>query len=566
MADTYSRVKSNLVAILQDSDHRVVALSGKWGTGKTYLWRAVEAELFGSKSKREQPVYVSTFGAKSVNDLKLRILQNAYLTDATTARTLMKTGGGVVRDLLKKFTGYSTEEAALLWLPNLIASRLIVIDDVERKHRSLDIDEFLGLIDEYSENYKTRFLILLNTDKLADSAMWAMLHEKVIDVEVILNPSAIESFEIAAQGRSCPHLAEIRAAIVTLKLNNIRVIKRVLKTIRRIADAGGTDDIAPERWIPSTVFLTAAHYRSVENAPPFEYLTSFNSFSRAFERDSAQRSPQELEWDTLLEKLGIRFADDYEQILQEYLTSGLLDEQRLKKQFAEYTRDALNTHAANQRDEFFTALWWDPTKSETDLIAMARALLHTVDVMSPGTITNVIDAVEELGDKALAREFLDKWTQSAVTRPEYQQIEERMFEDHINKLNADVLTTLNQMRDKQHPPLTVVEALERIVKNSGWGEREKIALARSTVQDYEEALAQIKNDELSYFLKEHLGWLRHGPYDKNFKIGADNFLAACRNIVIANESGRLAKMIVRSFKSNGFAEALDVPASIVMPD
>ncbi len=197
---------------------------------------------------------------------------------------------------------------------------------------------------------------------------------------------------------------------------------------------------------------------------------------------------------------------------------------------------------------------------------MARALLHTVDVMSPGTITNVIDAVEELGDKALAREFLDKWTQSAVTRPEYQQIEERMFEDHINKLNADVLTTLNQMRDKQHPPLTVVEALERIVKNSGWGEREKIALARSTVQDYEEALAQIKNDELSYFLKEHLGWLRHGPYDKNFKIGADNFLAACRNIVIANESGRLAKMIVRSFKSNGFAEALDVPASIVMPD
>jgi tRNA A37 threonylcarbamoyladenosine biosynthesis protein TsaE len=70
MTDTYSRVKNNLVTILQNVDHRVVALSGKWGTGKTYLWQAVKSELFGTKNKSEQPVYVSTFGAKTNNDLK----------------------------------------------------------------------------------------------------------------------------------------------------------------------------------------------------------------------------------------------------------------------------------------------------------------------------------------------------------------------------------------------------------------------------------------------------------------------------------------------------------------
>jgi hypothetical protein len=424
----------------------------------------------------------------------------------------MKTGGGVVRELLKKYTGYSAEEAALLWLPNLVAGRLIVIDDVERKHRSLDIDEFLGLIDEYSENHKTRFLILLNTDKLADLAMWATLHEKVIDVEVILNPSAAECFDIAARGKSCPHIDEIRAATVTLKLNNIRVIERILKTIQRIADAIGIDFVPPARWIPSTVFLTAAHYRAIENAPPFEYVTSFNSFARAFERESTERSPQELEWDALLDKLGIRLADDYEETLQEYLTSGLLDVQRLKTQFTQYLRDAANADASNQRNQFFTTLRWDPYKSNSDLLDMARALLPTVDVMSPGDITDVLVAIEELGDNSLTSRFLDKWIESAVTRPEYQQIEERVFEGHFRRLNTKVLATLNQMRDKQHPPLTVVQALERIVKNSGWGERERIALARSTVQDYEKALRQIRGDTLRHFLKEHLGWLTGPPH------------------------------------------------------
>ncbi|MFY9327482.1 MAG: P-loop NTPase fold protein [Georgfuchsia sp.] len=557
MTDTYSHVKSNLVAILRDADYRVIALSGKWGTGKTYLWRAVKTELFGKNNSNKQPIYVSLFGAKTINDLKLRILQNAYLTDASTVRNLMKTGGGIAKELLKKFTGYSAEEAALLWLPNLVAGRLIVIDDVERKHKSLDIDEFLGLIDEYSENHNARFLILLNTDKLIDAdGMWATLHEKVIDVEVVLNPSPSESFDIAANGKPCPHMPEIRAAIVALKVNNIRIIERVMRTIHRIAEASGIDDVPASRWIPSTVLLTSSHYRAVENAPPFSYIISFNSFAGMFGKEDEQRDPQELEWDTLLKKLGIRLADAYENMLQEYLASGLLDVEQLKLLFAQYKKDALHSVASGQRDEFFTALWWDPHKSKSDLLDMARGLLATVDIMDPGAITDVISAVEEVGDNALAQVFLDKWIQSALTRPEYQQLEERIFESSHRKFNAKVVATLNQMRDMQHPPLTVVEATERIIKNSGWGEREKIALARSTVQEYESSLRQIKNDELARFLLEHLEWIRNGPYDDNFKTGVDNFIAACAGISTSDPDSRLARIIHRAFQSKGLADKL----------
>jgi len=167
--------------------------------------------------------------------------------------------------------------------------------------------------------------------------------------------------------------------------------------------------------------------------------------------------------------------------------------------------------------------------------------------MSPGNITDVLDAVEELQDKVLAKKLLYKWIQSAATRPEYQQVEEMVFESRIKKLNTEVLDTLNQMRDRQHPPITVVEALNRIERNSGWGERERIALVRSTVQNYEDALRQIRNDALAHFLQEHLGWLRSGSYDENFKNGVDNFLTACRNIVTSNLNSR-APRITRGFQ------------------
>ena len=306
MTQTFKRVKDSLLALLQDKDHRVIALTGKWGTGKTYLWQSVAIEQFGKNKASEQPIYVSLFGVRTINDLKLRILQSTYLKDASTVQALMKTGGGILTGVINKLAGFSAENAALIWLPQLTKGRLIVIDDIERKHNSLDIDEFLGMLDEYSETHDTRFLILLNTDKLLENTgMWATLHEKVIDAEIVLDPAVIETFDIAAKGSAAPYLNVARDAVVILNINNIRVIKRVLKMMERIADATkNIDGVSAARWVPSTALLTAGHYRAIENAPPFEYMKSLNRFSHFLDdQKGIKRDPKELDWDLLLNKL-----------------------------------------------------------------------------------------------------------------------------------------------------------------------------------------------------------------------------------------------------------------------
>lgn len=201
MTQTFNRVKDSLVALLQDEDHKVVALTGKWGTGKTYLWRSIANELH-AKVGGGEPIYVSLFGAKTVDALKIRILQNAYLKNAPAVKKAIDDGSGIIKDVfnaVRSATGFSTEGAAtglaLIWFQKIVKDKLIIIDDVERKNKSLEIDEFLGMIDEYSETHNTRFLLLLNTNKLLDNEpMWATFHEKVIDAEVVLDPPRIRIF------------------------------------------------------------------------------------------------------------------------------------------------------------------------------------------------------------------------------------------------------------------------------------------------------------------------------------------------------------------------------------
>jgi len=565
MTQTFKRVKESLVALLQDQDYKVIALTGKWGTGKTYLWRSVAKDQFGKKNVSEQPIYVSLFGVKTINDLKLRILQNTYLKDASTVQRLMKTGGGFLAAAINKFAGYSAENAALIWLPQLTKGRLIVIDDIERKHKSLDIDEFLGMLDEYSETHDTRFLILLNTDKLLENTgMWATLHEKVIDAEVVLDPSVSESFDIAAQGNVSSYLPEVRAAVVSLNINNIRVIERILKNMKRIADAiESVGCVSATRWVPSTVLLTACHYRAVENAPPFEYMKSFNQFSHLFDdKKGIKRDPKELDWDRLLNKLGIHGVDAYEEIMQQFLQSGLLDIDRLKALFEGYKKEEDNSEALAKQNEFFKAFWWDVRLSEEDLIAMAKELLPYVNVLGPDSISDIVTVVEKLGDTVLARQFLDAWLLSIDTRPGYQQMGEGTIDLSFRNYHPEVIMKMNAMRDKQHPPLTLIETSNRIIDNSGWGDREKISLRNSTVQQYEETLNQITGDQLRRFLSTHLEWAKNTPYDENFKIGTDNFFAACFNVHSAVPNSRLSKIIYRTFESYGLAAKLNPPTLV----
>jgi len=550
MTNTYSSTKKRLTELLKNQDHKVIVLKGKWGTGKTRLWRDVNAELYQESKKS---IYVSLFGVKTTNELKLRILQNAYLNDASSVQKLFKTGGSFVNQVLKRFTGYSAEDGVLLWLPDIVKDKLIVIDDIERKHKSLDIDELMGMLDEYSENHKVRFLILLNTDKLNEGDVWASLHEKVVDVELTLDPLPSESFDIAADGNTEAYLNETKNAVTILKINNIRVIRKIINTIAYVIKESGIEDLPTSNWIPSTVLLTASHYRAINNPPPFEYIKSFNSVSALLENKNKQPNQDELGWSKLLRNLDINFPDEFERILFEYLQSGLLNTAELKAQFNKYKTNEYSGVINNQIQSFFENVYWNPHKSEDELLEMAKELLPIASMLNYRTVTSIISVIEEeLGNLALAQQFLENCLDSIGSSSEQKKLKIITYGD---KCHPAISRQLQEIENLINPPLTLVETVERIIVNSGWGEKEKFALRNSTIEQYENTLKLMENYPLSDFMTKHGEWIIN-PFDEDFRKGADNFIAACSKICFDEPNSRLSKIIRRFFYQNKIAEKL----------
>ena len=164
------KTKERLVRLLGQDDNSVIALSGKWGTGKTHLWN--EAKDASDDKKVQTALYVSLFGLSSVDQVKRKLIESAIPG--------VESHGGVFDGIKSLFNAGVTAASqhykamaalknlnVLLMAPVVLRDRLIVIDDIERKHAKLGIDEVLGFIDDYSKQFRVKFVLVLNDDQFS---------------------------------------------------------------------------------------------------------------------------------------------------------------------------------------------------------------------------------------------------------------------------------------------------------------------------------------------------------------------------------------------------------------
>lgn len=553
-------VKSTLKALLTNKDYKVVALTGDWGTGKTFLWKEIERELATDQPHDRSPVYISAFGVQKVKDLRLRLLKHVSSKDKSVVQKVLSTVSWATAGLAQRLGGVSLEDIVLTWLPDMLKGRLVVIDDVERKSASLGIDEFLGFIDEQAAGNDVRVLLLLNEGRLGESAeLWAKLREKVIDAEVVLKTTAGEAFGIAVEklDASAGHMQAARAALETLSITNIRVIKRVLNIVVRIfEEAGQPNEVAFDRWVPSTVLMSAAHYRALEDPPTFQYLRNENSWERLFRVEQEGETPQHQRWNKLLSSLHINSGDAFEELLESFLKSGLLDANALKGLFKAYRDSQGDAGAEERRNSFLKDFYWSTDTSAADLLESAKALLPDAPAMAPPYITEMIEVAEELGDGDLAKSYLNAWTTAADMRPEYRNLSSRT-PTKLRKLHPAVEQKLQEMYDLQNPPLSLRAAVEHLMSESGWSDRHLVPLSKSTPAAYEGLLQSVSGDRLADVVLGHLEWITRRANDPVFSLATRNFILAARSICASIPNSRIATILRRSFDLKGMSDRLN---------
>lgn len=473
---TIEIIKENLIQLINDDNNSVIALSGKWGTGKTYLWQKIIKEEAKEKLIKDS-LYVSLFGVKDIEQLKIRILQNSadFLSTENKVKEAVANAISIGKTVLKKFNKNFDvlDDIALFAVPTLLKKKLLVIDDVERKHEAFDLEEILGFIDEFSQNYKTRFLLILNIDQLAENKeKWEKFREKIIDHELSLEITANEAFNIAIATRKVKYTEIIKKSVELCKVNNIRIVYKIINIVNKlIGHRADLSDAVLNRMIPSVVLLSAIYFKGIEDGPTIDFVLTYNSWDEVIDdinnkaKEPSRESKEFKKWSALLHKLNIHGSDEYERFVVNFLKSGLLKKEDIDVIINRYINEEGAQTVQSKASEFRNKYFWHPELSEDNLLLEAKEILNDVHLLDAYTVTAIFNIVKDFPDgKKLADRFIKKWLnyfcKQAHVNFNYQP------DSFGRELHPGIEKIFKELTSKLNPPLSLYEAVSNIYHNS----------------------------------------------------------------------------------------------------
>ncbi|MGE4338387.1 MAG: NTPase KAP, partial [Pigmentiphaga sp.] len=508
--------------------------------------------------KIQGALYVSLFGLSSIEQVKLKIVQSAIPTADQhptwwdNAKKSWAAASKVLESIHKGFSALN--EIALLAVPSILQDRVIVIDDIERMHQKLGVDEVLGFVDEFTQQHGARVILILNSDELSDPDLWNTFREKVIDQEIRLDTSPAEAFDIAVSLVSSLYADRIRSTVEGCGLTNIRIICKILRAVKRILEGQVllSDDVLA-RVVPSTVLLSAIYYKGFDDGPDFDFVLNRGSedwSDWAKEEDELdEEGRRTAQWRLKLRQLGINASDEYERLVVDYLTSGLVDVTEVTKLVSRYASAAESMRMHRLRDQLYDHINWHHTMTDVELVAEAKSLVKLVHHLDPANLTALCDAVSELDDgKPVAEAMVDHWVEVFRQKSTHEDDGSDLLNVLGRAVHPRVRSELDAAKATAHAKLTVIDAVRNIIVKSGWGRREIAIMTSATVQDFEIAMKTLEGDGFRSFVCQCVDMCMHRTtYDTHFGTALTNFIDACRNICADPAQRRLSRTLKMLF-------------------
>lgn len=416
---SYQDCRTALTELIGDERVRVVALSGPWGTGKTHLWKDVQKEF--SKNSGKQPVSVSLFGVASVRELGLRIAQSVLTgQDTQELRERVAASWRWMKDALKSVhAGFEVlDELTHLAVPKLLEGRLLVLDDIERKHSDLHVDELLGFVDNCARALDCRIVLILNADRLADEDAWQQFREKVIDEEIALSITPSEAFMTAVKASEekdaesaarrsrksgaeplvlpqtlalpATDLPTLRQAIEHCGIINIRVIHKLTRLTETLLGQLMTkDQKLRTRIVGSAVLLGAIDLRALPLGPSTAYVLAHG---RTIAGDTPEVPHSNVPmWNSLLDALEIHAASELEEGIASYISSRTRNMGPLRKALDHYAENMRRLNTLEDSARLIRDYQWCVDEPDSAFLSRLQSLkphVHHLDAESIDGLVN----------------------------------------------------------------------------------------------------------------------------------------------------------------------------------
>lgn len=196
------------------SNGKVIMLSGKWGSGKTFFWKELSNNEIIQYQEENQKAYVycSLYGNTSIEKIEDNIYAQAYLCSVGGENIVLK-GYKKAKDFGKRFGSFCSlfdvsklvdgideiqqnniKKSALSYLSN---GGLICFDDFERKSKDIDLNDLFGLISHFAIDLDCKVVIILNDDVFEgeEKKIFSNVKEKSVSKFLKYEPTIKELFE-----------------------------------------------------------------------------------------------------------------------------------------------------------------------------------------------------------------------------------------------------------------------------------------------------------------------------------------------------------------------------------
>jgi hypothetical protein len=247
---------NTILGFIESPNSGALMISGDWGCGKTYH---IENVVFPKlKEKDYIPIRVSLFGITSIDDLPL-LISEKYTDNIKTGETDItkkiikkgKNGLSEISSVVPKIREYIDIEKLInkynkyFYYRSVPANKVvIVLDDLERAVKTIDIYTLLGAINDLVEQRKYKIIVVSNNSYLHENEKDNLIFkEKVIEKTIVYNPDIVTLYkDLLNEGKygddyksfmcnsDCisiinPNNSVYKSNLVKSSLSNIRILK-----------------------------------------------------------------------------------------------------------------------------------------------------------------------------------------------------------------------------------------------------------------------------------------------------------------------------------------------------
>jgi len=251
--------------LVKDIDSgKIIMLSGVWGSGKTYFW---QDKIVKSESVKNNNIYISLYGKKSIEDIEKEVLIKAYYRSigktseegdvvekafsvfSSTSKIIDIFFGTKLNDVIDEVNQKNDKHKNNKAIRFINDGLVVCFDDFERKSNDVDLQDLFGFITNLTLQYKARIVIILNSDVFEgkDKEVFRKVKEKSVNKFLMFKPNSDELFEIIFNKYDIDtkYKNDIFQAIQDLKIINARIYEKILENFEEYIEGNKliTDEV-----------------------------------------------------------------------------------------------------------------------------------------------------------------------------------------------------------------------------------------------------------------------------------------------------------------------------------